>query len=172
MNIRVLYAWVIRSIEALSMIGISLIVLFTSYEVAVREILGKPTIWTNEITSYLLVWFGMLGIAYAYEKGTHVSVDLIFRMLPPNWQKLVNLLTLLFMLCFSLLIAIYGYKYWYLAYSRDWRHFGMLDIPMSYTRIALPLVGGFMVIQFALTIWDQYGAHSRISRHRRPTSNT
>ena len=58
--------FVVKVIEALSILGVVLMLLFTAYEVFVREILAKPTIWTNEVTSYMLVWFGMLSVVYAY----------------------------------------------------------------------------------------------------------
>jgi TRAP-type C4-dicarboxylate transport system permease small subunit len=55
----------IKTIEVVLLACLSLIVVFTGYEVFVREVFGKPTIWTNEITSYLLVWLGLLGVVYA-----------------------------------------------------------------------------------------------------------
>ena len=152
--IRVIYRWSIKAIEIISIVGVSLIVFVTAYEVILRNVFNKPTIWTNEITGYLLVWLGMLGIVYAYDKGTHVSVDFIFRRLNLGTQRFLNVLTVLLILTFSVLICIYGYKYWWLAYSKGWRHFGMLDVPMSYTRISLPIVGILMVFQTSIATYD------------------
>jgi len=151
---RVMYRWSIKTTEIISIVGVSLIVLFTAYEVILRNVFNKPTIWTNEITSYLLVWFGMLGIVYAYDKGTHVSVDFVFRRLNASTQRFLNALTVLLILMFSMLICIYGYKYWWLAYSKGWRHFGMLDVPMSYTRISLPIVGILLVFQTSIATYN------------------
>ena len=153
--IRVIYRWSIKTIEIISMVGVSLIVLVTAYEVVLRNLFNKPTIWTNEITAYLLVWLGMLGIVYAYDKGTHVSVDLVFRRLNVSVQRFLNVLTVFLILTFSVIICIYGYKYWWLAYSKGWRHFGMLDVPMSYTRISLPIVGILMVFQTSIATYDK-----------------
>jgi TRAP-type C4-dicarboxylate transport system permease small subunit len=151
---RVIYRWSIKIAEIISIVGVSLIVLFTAYEVIIRNVFNKPTIWTNEITSYLLVWLGMLGIVYAYDKGTHVSVDFVFRRLNTSTQRFLNALTVLLILTFSILICMYGYKYWWLAYSKGWRHFGMLDVPMSYTRISLPIVGILLVFQTSIATYD------------------
>lgn len=152
--IRAIYKGMIKAVEVVLIVGIALIVLFTAYEICMREIFGKPTIWTNEITSYLLVWLGLLGIIYAYDRGTHVSVDLIFRRFPLGIQRLSNVITAIFILLFALCIGFYGYKYWWLGYSRGWKHFGMLDVPMSYTRIALPITGLLLAFQLAITIYD------------------
>lgn len=156
--IRLVYKGMIRTVEVILIVGITLIVLFTGYEVFIREIFGKPTIWTNEITSYLLVWVGLLGVIYAYDRGTHVSVDLVFRHLNARIQRILNVITAVFILLFGLCICVYGYKYWWLGYSRGWRHFGMLDVPMSYTRIALPIVGLLLLFQVSITIYDQIRA--------------
>jgi TRAP-type C4-dicarboxylate transport system permease small subunit len=155
--IRIAYKWMIRAVEAISIAGITLIALFTVYEVGLRELFGKPTVWTNEITSYLLVWVGLLGVVYAYDKGTHVSVDLVYRRLNVRIQRFFDVVTTTLMLLFALCVCIYGYNYWWLGYSRGWRHFGMLDVPMSYTRIALPIVGLLLVFQLVITLYERMG---------------
>jgi len=155
--IRIAYKWMIKVVEGMSILGITLIILFTAYEVGMRELFRKPTIWTNEITSYLLVWVALLGIVYAYDKGTHVSVDIVFRRFNVRVQRVFDVIAILLMLMFALCICIYGYKYWWLGYSRGWRHFGMLDVPMSYTRIALPIVGLLLIFQFSITLYDRIG---------------
>ncbi|RLB02805.1 MAG: hypothetical protein DRG83_07985 [Deltaproteobacteria bacterium] len=152
--IRVIYRWIIKGVEVISIVGIVLMVLFTAYEICMRELFKKPTIWTNEITSYLLVWVGLLAVIYAYDKGTHVSVDLIFRRLPVRLQRFLNVITSILMLIFALFVCIYGYKYWWIAYSRGWRHFGMLDVPMAYTRVAVPIAGLLLVFQIAISTYE------------------
>jgi len=137
------------------MLGIILIMIFTAYEVSIREIFGKPTIWTNEITSYMLVWFGMLSILYAYTKKAHVSVDLVYRKFNAGLQKILDLINEILTFIFAIFVLIYGLKYWWLGYSRGWRHFGMLDIPMSYTRIAIPIIGFLLALFVLLSIYEK-----------------
>lgn len=145
----------VKILEVISMIGIALILLFTAYEVSAREIAGTPTIWTNEITSYMLVWFGMLSILYAYDKRAHVCVDLIYRKLSTRVQKTLDIVNEFLTAVFGIFICVYGYKYWWLGYSRGWRHFGMLDIPMSYTRIAMPIAGFMLVILVSRALYEK-----------------
>jgi TRAP-type C4-dicarboxylate transport system permease small subunit len=156
--IRLIDKGIIKAIEGVSILGITLIAVFTGYEVCIREIFGKPTTWTNEITSYLLVWVGLLGIVYAYHRGTHVSVDLLFRHLNARIQKFLNIITAFLTLLFGLAIGIYGYKYWWLGHCAGWNHFGILGVPMSYTRIAIPITGLLLVFKVAITIYDHIRA--------------
>ena len=156
--LRIVYRKMITAIEVLLILGITLIVLFTAYEVCMRELFTRPTLWTNEITSYLLVWLGLLGVVYAYDKGTHVSVDLVFRYLGGRLQRVCNIITAVLILLFGVSILVYGYRYWWLGYSKGWKHFGMLDVPTSYTRIALPVCGVLLVFQVLITIYEQVRA--------------
>jgi len=154
--IRTIYRWMIKAIETICVISIFIIVILTGYEVVMRQMFSQPTIWTNELTSYLLVWFGLLGIVYAYDKKTHISVDMIYRCLPLRMRQAADILTSCLILMFAATILFYGYKYWWMAHSRGWEHVGMLDMPMSYTRFALPLVGFLMTFQLLIEIYDQF----------------
>jgi TRAP-type C4-dicarboxylate transport system permease small subunit len=137
------------------MIVIALIVLFTGYEVIIRVIFGKPTLWTNEICSYLLVWLGLLGVIYAYDKGAHVSVDLFFQHFTPKVQNICKIITAVLTMLFGTALLVYGYTYWWLGYSKGWKHFGMLDVPTSYTRIAVPICGLLLIFQVSFIIYGQ-----------------
>lgn len=149
-----IYRWVIKVVMLIAITGIALSVLFTAYELVMRQILGRPTIWTNEITSYLLVWFGMLGIVFAYDQDAHVRVDLVYNRLGLKAKQLLNCLESFLSLGFVVLVGYYGYNYWWLAYSRGWNHTGSIDVPMSYTRLAIPVIGALLTLQTAFRAWD------------------
>ena len=164
--VREIYKGMIKAVEGVLLVGIGFIVLFTGWEVFVREIFGKPTIWTNEITSYLLVWVGLLGVVYAYDRGAHISVDLLFRHFNRRTQGLCNIVTAVLTVLFGLCICVYGYKYWWLGYTKGWKHFGILDVPTSYTRIALPIAGVLLVFQVSITVYDQIRALCSVGNAR------
>jgi len=153
MNNRI-YRSVIKLVMFIAIFGIVLSVLFTAYELVMRQLFGKPTIWTNEITSYLLVWFGLLGIVYAYDQNAHVRVDLVYNRLGSKAKLLCNFLESFLSLGFLAILLFYGYKYWWLAQSRGWNHTGSIDVPMSYTRFAIPLIAALLTLQAAFRAWD------------------
>ncbi len=166
--IRRTYRYIIRAVEFLTVVSIVVIVLFTALEVILRQFFNHPTIWTNEITTYLLVWFGLLGITYAYHNDTHISVDLVYRRLGRRTRRAADILTSILLFLFAGAVSIFGFQYWWMAYSRGWRHFGMLDVPMSWTRIAVPLTGLLLMLQVGLTLYDNI---SEITGSREPDNN-
>jgi TRAP-type C4-dicarboxylate transport system permease small subunit len=151
--------------------GMILIVMFTAYEVFSRKIMNQPTIWTNELTGSLLIWVGLLGIFYAYDKRAHVSVDMVYSHLPVSVRAFSDVVTTAFIFLFSLCVCYFGYKYAWMAYSRGWRHQGMLDIPMIYTRIALPVVGGMLVFQVLIDLHDRISIFVRTMRRSKTGTN-
>ena len=153
--IRKIYRGMIQITGWTAVAGMILIMLLTAYEVFMRKMMGQPTIWTNEITGYLLIWVGLLGVVYAYDKRAHVSVDMIYQRLPPYIQTFFDIVTTTGILLFSICVCYFGYKYTSMAYLRGWRHFGMLDVPMIYTRIALAIVGGMLVFQVSIDLYDR-----------------
>jgi TRAP-type C4-dicarboxylate transport system permease small subunit len=150
----ILYRWMMKLVLLVSIVGIMLIVSFTTYELLMRQVLGRPTIWTNETSSYLLVWFGLLAIVYAYDQNAHVSVDLVYNRLSLKAQSWCKFLDSFLSLGILILLFYYGLKYWWLAQSRGWNHTGSIEIPMSYTRLSIPLVAGLLVLQAVLRAWS------------------
>jgi len=162
--IRKVYRAMIQITGWTAVAGMTVITLLTAYEVFMRKMMGRPTIWTNEITGYLLIWVGLLGVVYAYDKRAHVSVEMVYQYLPPWMKTLFDVITTTGILLFSLCVCYFGYKYSLMAYLRGWRHFGMLDVPMIYTRISLAIVGGMLVFQVSLDLYDRIGIFMKTLR--------
>src|SRR4030042_5590575 len=76
------------------------IILLSVFEVFTRRILGRPTIWTHEILSYLFCASIMLTMAYTLRYKQHVVVDLIYGRLSPKTKAILNAITFIFFLGF------------------------------------------------------------------------
>ena len=76
------------------------IILLSVFEVFTRRILGKPTIWTHEILSYLFCGAIMLTMAYTLRYKQHVAVDLIYARFTPRTKAILDIITFIFFLGF------------------------------------------------------------------------
>lgn len=92
-----IFSWFIVAV-----IGLSL------FEVFTRRILGKPTIWTHEVLSYLFCGAIMLTLGYALKYKTHANIDIFHERLSPRGQAMVNIVTFIFFL--GLYSAIFLWK--------------------------------------------------------------
>lgn len=79
--------------------------LLTVSDVFLRFVFNKPVLGSVEITEYLMVGTGFLGIAWCAAKGGHVGVDLVVRHLPPRAQAAIDSVTCLLSLGVVPLVA-------------------------------------------------------------------
>lgn len=113
---------------------IVLILSFTLfYEVFMRYIFNRPTIWSYDMSYMLGGIFFTLGMGYTLQKGIHVRVDVIYNLLKRRTQALIDVLFTLFVFfpTFSMLI----YKlipYVRTSWARQERAVGSFWMPPIY----------------------------------------
>jgi len=90
----------IRAIDYLSIlaggfaaicIAIQIVIVF--YEIVMRSLFGRPTLWSFNLSTYLLIAIGLIGSSYAMLHGSHVSVQIIASRLPKRAQAILNIVT-------------------------------------------------------------------------------
>lgn len=129
-----------------------LIVLFLTmvaaivWQVFARYVLGAPTIWSEELARFLLVWVTMLGSAYVLEHGGHVSVTVFVDMLPEAGQRILAFVRDAIVIAMAGSLAYYGYGF---AYSGTRRVSTGLGVTMAYPYAAVP-IGAALIAFFLL----------------------
>jgi TRAP-type C4-dicarboxylate transport system permease small subunit len=59
-------------------------------QVLLRNVLGLPLVWSEELARYLTIWLTFLGGAIATANDEHVVVDVIVTMLPRSEERRVG----------------------------------------------------------------------------------
>lgn len=76
-----------------------------AYDVFLRYVFNRPTIWAWDISSQLLGIFTVLGGGYTLLYGGHIGVDILVVKLSPRKRAVIDLITsLLFFFGFGLLV--------------------------------------------------------------------
>lgn len=91
-----------------------------SYEVVCRYVFDAPTLWAQEVSTYLFGAFFMLGGAYVMWKDGHVRVDIVYGRLSERGKAIVDLITfpIFFFLFMGILVweggkmAIWSWSIW------------------------------------------------------------
>jgi TRAP-type C4-dicarboxylate transport system permease small subunit len=149
---------VVKAINQISLIagvmGIVFMVammLLTVGDVFLRFVFNKPILGSVEMTEYLMVGTGFLGIAWCAVKGGHVGVDLIVGHLPPRVQAVIDSVTCLLSLGVVPLVAWQNFLQANYAKAENVQS-DLLDIPaypfylivgISYTLLFLVLINTF-----------------------------
>ena len=91
---------VVRFIETISEWSgksISFLIFFLSvivcYEVVVRYVFQRPTLWCHELSTMLFGTFAAIGGAYTLWRGGHVSMDLLVLNLPVRVRAIIEICT-------------------------------------------------------------------------------
>lgn len=111
--------------------------------------LNSPSNFTDELARFLLIWVGVLGIAYVSGKNHHLSLDL----LPKKWSEetyiRLNRFTYLLVIMFALLVMVIGgIRLVYVTYVLD-QTSPALQIPFGIVYLVIPL-SGLLIIFYKL----------------------
>ena len=85
-----------------------LLVLSLVYEVFARYAFNAPTVWSSDATYFLCSIAIIFAMAYTWQTGGHVSVDMILVKLPVKVQALLNVffMVTMFFLCWFLIVWV------------------------------------------------------------------
>ncbi len=86
-------SWIERLIKVSIITALGGIVFFVNLAVFFRYVLSDPLTWTNEISSYLLVYVVIFGAAIALRQNQFVKVEALLNLLPPGLKQAIFLLT-------------------------------------------------------------------------------
>ena len=76
------------------------LVLVTGYEVLMRRVFDRPTVWGFELSTYLYGIFFMLALGYTHSVKGHVAIDIIEERFSPRVRVLLrSLCFFLFFVC-------------------------------------------------------------------------
>ena len=104
-------AWIFFIGTVVAIFGLFILIFM---DMALRTALGFSIEGAIEVSEYILIAIGFLGLGYAQLKGGHVSVDIIVFNLSPKTQKIINSLILLALILF---FVIMGYQIGQEAYN-------------------------------------------------------
>lgn len=129
-----IFSWLVVAIITLSL-----------FEVFTRRFLGKPTIWTHEIISYLFCGAVLLTIGYTMKHKAHANVDIIYENLSPKTKAIWDLISYaLFLVIFTIVILYEGTRFAAISWSMMERTPSAFNFYIFPAKTILP-VGFFLV---------------------------
>ena len=97
--------WVVAKFVAILM---GLLVVDVTWQVVSRFLLNSPSVYTEEVALFLVLWIALLGAAYTYRKGAHLGLDIVVNKLEGKSKVYVQKAAEVVCLAFALLIMVYG----------------------------------------------------------------
>jgi C4-dicarboxylate transporter, DctQ subunit len=133
-------------------VSVFLIMFITVYEVIVRYLFNAPTMWTFEVTGYLLLIATFLAASYTLEQGGHVNIDLVSMNLKPVPRRWLSIIVDVLGIAF---ISLWLWKSTALAmdsFILDFKSMSMLQVTLWPFYVLIPLGLLLLLIQYIVLL--------------------
>jgi TRAP-type C4-dicarboxylate transport system permease small subunit len=77
-------SWALAQLGKLCLAAMMILIVV---DVAIRDLGGKPPIWTIPISEYLLLYIAALGVPYLARRKGHVMIEIVVRSLPARLRR-------------------------------------------------------------------------------------
>lgn len=125
-------------------------VLNVLWQVASRYLLGAPSVFTDELANFLLIWVGLLGASYASGKGMHLAIDLMPSKLTGKPKRNLELVISCCVVLFAVTVMVIGgIRLVYLTIALE-QLSPSLQIPLGYVYLIIP-VSGLIIVYYSIS---------------------
>jgi TRAP-type C4-dicarboxylate transport system permease small subunit len=130
--------------------GLILVTLgLTVYSVFMRYVLSRPPVWADELIGYLLVAMVSLGVAEAYRRGNHISIEILTEALGKGQSRLRWIWSDLCVLAFSVVLGLSTWEAVEFAHSFGSYSSGAIEIETWKPQVPM-LIGSMLLGLFSV----------------------
>jgi TRAP-type C4-dicarboxylate transport system permease small subunit len=132
--------------------GILLIfsMLIISIGVASRYLFNRPMAWVIEIVEFSLLYIGFLVAPWVLKKGGHVKMDLVFDMLSPKIQSVLDIITSSISTIICLILSWFGFKVTWELFRTGYTTPTVLELPKFLFTAIIFIGSGILFLQFLI----------------------
>jgi TRAP-type C4-dicarboxylate transport system permease small subunit len=128
-------------LEKLVLLILVLMLVSVVWQVFSRFVLRAPSTITDEISSFSLIWVGLLGAAYAAGKNLHLAIDLIPEHVVKKRENLYNGIVFVSIAVFAFTVMIIGGIRLVQLSFQFGQTSATLEIPLGFIYMVVPISG-------------------------------
>ncbi|WP_244444915.1 TRAP transporter small permease [Oceanobacillus jeddahense] len=144
-----------RSIMIIASILTIILVCCALWQVFSRYILGSPSIITEELSRFLLIWAAMLGGAYAFGSKEQLAIVFLKSKLKGLKKKSIEIFIDMVTIIFAGSVLVKG-GVDLVSYTLS-QTSPILGLPMGYVYMILPITGVLIIIYQLINILERRG---------------
>ncbi len=130
-----------RAVELAVAMLFMVMVLVGGLQVFCRFALNIPLAWSEEVQIFAHVWIVFLTVPIAYNRGSHIMMDLLLRRVPAWTQRSVTIAVDAMWLWLGISITLYTLR---LVRVAVFQTSPALEIPMSYIYVGMVIGGAYL----------------------------
>lgn len=146
--------WLDKCLENFFCFILLAMVLLALWQVFSRYFFNDPSVVTEELLRFALIWLSIMAAAYVAGKSKHVSFELFLESLTEKGKCYLNIIIQMIFMLFALIIMTYGGM---MAVNVSLIQLSpILSVPMGYIYFVLPVSGLLIMLYGVLNIHDLY----------------
>lgn len=114
------------------------------FQIVTRFVLEQPAEWTEILIRLSLIWMVFLGIPVAFRQGAMVSVDVVYRSVPPRLRRALDWVIAAASLALIAVILWWGWDY--AVRGKVQSMAGLESVSMFWGYLALPVGALFCIL--------------------------
>lgn len=149
-------SWLNKHIEEL-FLGLSMIsfVIIMGLQVFMRYVVNDSLPWPEELSRYIFIWFAFIGVSYSVRTNSHLRIDILFHYLSKKMIRVVETVSDLFFLFFSVIVLLSGIKLFTTILETMQTSPG-LGLPMAFVYLSLPIGFGLAIVRLLQNIIKRF----------------
>lgn len=121
-------------------------------QIVSRQLFSYSIAWSEELSTYMFVWFAYLGAVVAAKMSAHNRVTVHMQFLPKWMAKTLMTVADLLWVAFNLYFVWLSYDFVFNRMNLFWKA-QTLGVPMKYIYMILPIAFALMSIRVLLNIY-------------------
>lgn len=147
-----------KTMSSIMSLVMLVLIIFGTWQIFSRWILGDPSTFTDELLRYLLIWAGMIGAAYCFFHDKHIKLTLLTSRLSGKALVILNVISEIAVIVFVVYVYVYGgYQ---MVVQNMTQLTAVMRLPMSMIYACLPVSGVFVILSKILRYVSIWQAHS------------
>lgn len=147
----------IRSINTfLSIVSAWLLFAMTGvvfYATIMRYGFNMPPIWTNETSTFMLLFITFIPLGFVMQHDRHMIIDLVIDRMSAKTRRVMNICNAIMAAVFFVFLAYEGVRLTQMAFSYEWVTMEM-NIPLGYPCLLIPLGSIVMTVSCLSKVVD------------------
>ena len=144
--------WVSRGFFYIGWVVVVVMMLTTCYDVMMRYLFARPTIWAVEMNAILMVYIAFLCGGELARNDQHIDMDVLFTRLSKRTQKRIELLIAAAVLLFCIVLFWMGGRAAISTFKYGMYTAGEFHMPLWLVYISIPIGALFIGLEYLLQI--------------------
>lgn len=121
-------------------------------QIIARQVFAYNFAWSEELSTYMFVWFAYLGAVVAAKMSAHNRVTFHFRLMPKVVAKSMLVFADLIWVAFNIYFVYLSYDFIFNRMNLFWKA-QTLGVPMKYLYMILPIAFTLMSIRILYNVY-------------------